>query len=132
MKGKSFSRFPFKNIIIHTCWQQLGALFGPDENMCLSHLSSQVGSRCHEEVVRIRTQGRETNDHLAKSYVHFSILFFVAGILRSGCNVTPRSCWFISGWKMLMRHLLPADGVEISWTSFFFLLSAARKEAATR
>lgn len=36
--------------------------------MCLSRLSSQVGSRCHEEVVRIRTQGGETNDHLVKSY----------------------------------------------------------------
>lgn len=125
---------------IHTCWQQLGALFGPDENTCLSHLRSQVGSRCHEEVVQTRTQGGETNDHLVKSYKvaliqkkkkNKTFFFFITVIISSGCDVTPRPRWFISGWKMLMRHLLPADCVEIPWTSFF-LLSAARKEAAAR
>lgn len=76
--------------------------------------AARFGSRCHEEVVRIRTQGAETNRHLAKSYKVRHIFFW------SRSYVTPHSCWFISGWKMLMRHLLPADCVEISWTSFFF------------
>lgn len=82
----------------------------------------------HKEKKQMTIWSNHTKLHLFKRKKKKN---FITVIISSGCDVTPRPRWFISGWKMLMRHLLPADCVEIPWTSFF-LLSAARKEAAAQ
>lgn len=72
----------------------------------------------HKEEKQTNIWSNHTELHFFKRFFFFCRWDFSERVL---CDT--------SGWKMLMRHLLPADSVEILWTSFF---SAERCEKGAR